>query len=330
MSIQKQNNVSATYKSNDTEEWLDTVWTRPIGYLWAKFFAKCGVHPNTVTVLSMILGAASAYFFAQGSLLYDGLHGVLMNLIGVLLLAWANFYDSADGQLARMTNQKTQLGRILDGASSDVWFIPIYSAIVIRLYSHHAYLFPVLGIVDNERNSLIFAIIMFFVALYSGFGSHARQCALADYYRQIHLFFVKGETGSELDSYTQQKRLYEDTPWKGNLLWKFFLRLYVNYTKNQEARTPRFQQLREALELKYGGLGQVPESFRKRFREGSLPLMPFTNILTFNTRAIVLYLSCLGDAPWFYFVFEIVFMGLLCHYMWHQHEQLCKDLLKEL
>jgi phosphatidylglycerophosphate synthase len=330
MSIQKQNNVSATFKSNDTEEWLDTVWTRPIGYQWAKFFAKCGVHPNTVTVFSMILGAFSAFFFAQGSIFYEGTHGLMMNIIGVLLLAWANFYDSADGQLARMTNQKTRLGRILDGASSDIWFIPIYTAIVIRVYMHHTFLFSLFGIADNERNALILAVILFLVALYSGFGCHARQCALADYYRQIHLFFLKGEAGSELDSYKQQKKLYEETPWKGNRLWKFFLKTYVNYTKNQEARTPRFQQLREALELKYGGLDKVSPEFRAEFRRGSLPLMPFTNILTFNTRAIVLYLSCLVDVPWFYFVFEIVFMGILCHFMWQRHEWLCKELLREL
>lgn len=30
----------ATYKSMDTEEWLDKVWTRPIGFLFAKFFEK--------------------------------------------------------------------------------------------------------------------------------------------------------------------------------------------------------------------------------------------------------------------------------------------------
>ena len=48
--------VAATFKSNDTEEWLDRVWTRPIGYLWACFFRRLHVHPNTVTVMSMIIG----------------------------------------------------------------------------------------------------------------------------------------------------------------------------------------------------------------------------------------------------------------------------------
>ncbi len=60
-------NIKSTFKSDDTEEWLDIVWTRPIGYQWARFFNHWGIHPNTVTILSMVLGIASAYFFTHGS-----------------------------------------------------------------------------------------------------------------------------------------------------------------------------------------------------------------------------------------------------------------------
>lgn len=54
-------------------------------------------------------------------------------LIGILLLMWANHYDSADGQLARLTGQKTQWGRMLDGFAGDIWFFTIYAAICLRL-----------------------------------------------------------------------------------------------------------------------------------------------------------------------------------------------------
>ena len=49
-----QENIQSTLKSNDTEEWLDTVWTRPIGYQWARLFNHFDIHPNTVTIMSMI------------------------------------------------------------------------------------------------------------------------------------------------------------------------------------------------------------------------------------------------------------------------------------
>ena len=182
--------VQHTYKSNDTEEWLDRVFTRPIGYLWAKFFERLGVHPNIVTVLSIVIGITSAFFFLHGSWRTEGRTGLVLNVIGILLMMWANFYDSADGQLARMTGKKTQLGRILDGAASIIIFIPVYCALVWRCYQYHSMEFQWLQIADTERNAVIYGLTLFAVCLFSGFVCHSGQCRLADYYRQIHLFFL--------------------------------------------------------------------------------------------------------------------------------------------
>lgn len=318
--------IQQTYKSNDTEEWLDVVWTRPIGYQWARFFNALNVHPNTVTIMSMVIGVASAFFFVDGSYRTEGMEGLLYNIIAVLLLAWANFYDSADGQLARMTGKKTQLGRILDGAAGDVWFFAIYHALTIRFYFHHELEFQWLGIENTERNSIIATLIFYALAWFSGIFLHARQCGLSDYYRQIHLFFLKGKEGSELDNSAQQQAIYQQTPWKGNVIYKLFLITYINYTRSQEKQTPQFQQLWKQLQQQYGSVDKVPQPFRERFRQLSLPMMKWANILTFNTRAITLYISCLIDFPWLYLLMEMtVFTGLYL-YMRHTHEQFCKKI----
>ena len=316
--------IQQTYKSNDTEEWLDVVWTRPIGYQWARFFNALNVHPNTVTIMSMVIGVASAFFFVDGSYCTEGMEGLLYNIIGVLLLAWANFYDSADGQLARMTGKKTQLGRILDGAAGDVWFFAIYHALTIRFYFHHELEFQWLEIENTERNSMVATLLFYALAWFSGIFLHARQCGLSDYYRQIHLFFLKGREGSELDNSAQQQTIYQKTPWKGNVIYKLFLITYINYTRSQEKQTPQFQQLWRQLQQQYGSVDKVPQTFRERFRELSLPMMKWANILTFNTRAITLYISCLIDFPWLYLLMEMtVFTGLYL-YMRHTHEMFCK------
>jgi phosphatidylglycerophosphate synthase len=322
--------LQQTFKSGDTEEWLDVVWTRPIGYQWARFFDALNIHPNTVTILSMIIGVASAYFFTFGSYRMAGTEGLLMNIIGVLLLAWANFYDSADGQLARMTGKKTQLGRILDGAAGDVWFFFLYHALFFRFYLHHDAEFQWLGIENNEQNTLIADCIFYAAIWISGVGFHARQCGLSDYYRQIHLFFLKGKAGSELDSSIQQKQLYKDTPWKGNIIYKLFLLTYINYTRGQEKQTPQFQRLKQALKEKYGATENIPQAFRDKFRSLSLPMMKWANILTFNTRAITFYVSCLLDLPWLYLVVELTLFTWLYLYMRFTHERFCKRLYQQL
>lgn len=92
--------------------------------------------------------------------------------------------------------------------------------------------------------------------------------------------------------------------------------------------TPQFQLFKNSIDKKYGH--SLPEDLRATFRKGSLPLMKYTNILTFNTRAIVLYISLLVGYPWIYFVFEVVVMNILFFYMRSKHEALCRNLNNQL
>ena len=58
---------AATLKSSETEDWLDLHVIRPLCYYCAKFFARFDIHPNTVTIASMFVGAGSAVFFGCAS-----------------------------------------------------------------------------------------------------------------------------------------------------------------------------------------------------------------------------------------------------------------------
>lgn len=292
--------LQATLKSADTEEWIDLLFYRPIGYRWALLFQKLGVSPNAITIASIFLGVAAGVLFYYNDL--------LLNVVGMFLLVWANMYDSADGQLARMTGQKSELGRILDGVSGDFWFISIYVALCLRLTPEWGYWIWVLAAI-------------------AGF-CHSKQAAMADYYRNIHLFFLKGKSGSELDNSAQQKENFRSLSWKGNWVKKTFLWFYTNYTHSQEQLSPAFQRFFKALREKYGETS--PQEIRTRFRMGSLPLMKYTNILSFNTRVIVLFISLLIDMPWIYFVFELTVLNILLVYMVCKHESLSKVMLSNL
>ena len=48
--------VPASYKSQDTEEFFDKIFTKPLGYLFTRFFIHIGWTPNMVTILSMFIG----------------------------------------------------------------------------------------------------------------------------------------------------------------------------------------------------------------------------------------------------------------------------------
>ncbi len=306
---------SLSIKSRDTEEKIDVYFNRPIGYLWALFFKRLGVHPNTVTIMSMVLGVAAGvcFYFSPKTTPY----WFFINLVGVLLLMWANFYDSADGQLARMTNQKTHLGRILDGTAGDVWFFVIYHALAFRMWN------------DNiPFTSVHWGWWGFLLLAFDGYICHVSQARLSDYYRNIHLFFVKGEAGSELDNSDRQKAIYDQMPWKGNHFVKGFQWIYINYTRAQEKATPQFQRLRAALKAKYGD--NIPAEFCERFRQRSFRILWCTNALVFNQRAITLYIAVLADIPWLMPLVEIVYLGSVYFYMKRYHENMCREFADEL
>ena len=302
--------LKSTFKSQDTEEWLDIHFTRPIGYLWARLFMLFDVHPNVVTILSIILGATAGVCFYFDSYFYT--------VLGILLLMWANFYDSCDGQMARLTGKKTLWGRILDGFAGDVWFFCIYAAICLRLQDDAIPFLP-----RHEWGIWIWAL-----AALAGLICHAKQCQLADYYRNIHLYFLKGKQGSELDNSRKVKADYDALTWRKDFVHKLFLFFYRRYTLSQEEMTPRFQLLKQQLDARYQE--EIPTSLRDAFRSGSLPLMKWANILTFNTRAIVLYFSLLACQPWIYFIFELTVMNVIWWYMRAKHEALCQRLMKRL
>ena len=298
--MEQKPTLESTLKSLDTEEFIDIHFYRPIGYRWALLFNKMGVSPNAVTIASIVIGVAAGICYYPTDL--------AINILGMLLLVWANSYDSADGQLARMTGKKTPLGRILDGAAGDIWFITIYAAICLRLTPQ-------------------WGIWIWVLAAITGFF-HSKQAAMADYYRNVHLLFLKGKSGSELSYSPHLKEHYREMSWRREFIYKLFETFYINYTVGQEQLTPQFQRLMNKIRTQYAG--QAPESFRVAFREKSLPLMKYTNMLSFNTRVIALFISLLIDLPCVYFLFEMTVLNAMLVYMIYTHEQFCKRFMDEL
>lgn len=304
---EKHSSYRDSLKSMDTEEHIDLAFYRPIGYAWACLAKKLGVTPNAITISSIFigLGAGVAFYFPE----------LWINVIGMVLLIWANSFDSADGQLARMTKQYSRLGRILDGLSGDFWFAAIYIAICLR---------------ENMTSDFFMAHkwVIWVMAVLTGL-CHAKQAAMADYYRQFHLYFLRGEEGSELESAYNLKRQLAQLSWSKNFWKKLTMTFYTNYTVQQEATAPAMQALRRELRKRFPDL-RIPQSFRDAFRSQSLPLMMYTNILSFNWRTIALFTALFLQMPWLYFAFELTVLNILLVYMVLRHESICRRFTAEL
>ncbi|HWV28836.1 MAG TPA: CDP-alcohol phosphatidyltransferase family protein, partial [Dyadobacter sp.] len=285
----------------DTEEKIDIWFYRPIGYQIALFCAKVGLRPNPVTIISIFFGVAAGILFYPQQL--------WINVVGMLSLMFANSLDSADGQLARMTNDKSRFGRILDGVAGDFWFIAIHIAICLRSMEEgwSAWIW-VPGVVAGV--------------------SHMIQSAMADYYRNVHLFFIKGTNGSELDNSRDLQKEYDEMSWTRQFGMKIVARLYLNYTKEQEFFSPKLQKLLAVVKQKYQN--GLPAKLITDFRAQNKPLMKYTNIVQFNTRVIFLFLWLFLDQSWIYFFFDIFVLNPILIYMIVKQEKVSSHFYKEI
>jgi phosphatidylglycerophosphate synthase len=272
--------INSTYKARDVEEWLDIVFYRPFGYLLALAAKSMKMTPNMVTFLCMMFGVIAGRLFYYHYFYYD--------VLAIFLLIFSEALDSADGQLARMTQKYSRLGRVFDGLATNFTFLSIYINLCLRMIH--------IGTSDS----------IFLLAVVCGM-SHSIQSAVADFYRNAYLMIVHDK--GEFDTFKKLNEKYQLLQWRKAFVEKLIQKLYLNYTKEQESLTKSSLILLENLKLKFGN--ELPAWFKEEYKKEMYPLLKYYNILTTNTRMIALFVAVLMNNIMIYFLFELVILNLL-------------------
>lgn len=290
--------IELSYKARDVEEFLDVYFYRPFGFLIAKISWQLGIKPNGITFLGMILGVAAGHLFYYND--------VKINIYGIVLLIVSEAFDSADGQLARLTDFRSKYGRIFDGFASNLVFLSIYIHLSLRFMA-------------NGGPAWIFLI-----AIVSGV-CHSYQSAMADYYRNGYLHFVVSVKKGEIDKHKEVVKRFHSLSWKKDFPGKFLTMFYVNYTRQQESLSKNFQKLfRRASEIFQDN---IPEDFKKKYKQYNKPLLKYYNILTTNTRMVWMFIVVLLNKPLYYFLFELTLLNLLLVWVVFRQESINKKLV---
>ncbi len=208
----------ASLKNTTIEEYVDLVIFRPLAFLFVKSIYRSDITPNQITVLSMLTGISSGVMFAVG--------GSTSMIVGGLLLALATIFDCADGQLARLKNNGTSFGRILDGVVDYIYTVAAFVGIAI----------------GGRNGSMDPGLWWLFVTLAG--GSYAVQAGLLDYYRNEFLANLKGTNGfveNELSSAKSEREKY--TTIKGHYLERLMLEVYIKYSSYQNRLKPTTKAL---------------------------------------------------------------------------------------
>ncbi len=285
----------ASLKSIETENFVDRIFYRPIGFRIARLLRNTGITPNMVTIISIFVGVSVGFMFYHTDIRY--------NIYGILLLIFANILDCVDGQLARFTGIKSAIGRILDGIAGDLWFASIYIGLALRL-SHQ------------------FGTYWFFALAVLAGLSHLMQANITDYYKTLHLYFISKEKGAEFQTLEQTKAQHKKT--KPGINKAFYL-LYSTYTLLQVKATPTLQKMLHNLHAKYGD--DIPEDIRLEFRRKSKQLMPYIDLMTFNGRTIIMFIVILSGQVWIYFLYEIIVLNIVLFIVMKKHEKMCASFL---
>lgn len=112
-------------KDPSAEELVDLAMYRPLGFLLVKVLYPFPVTPNQITFVAMVAGITGGFFFAKGDRFNFA--------VGALLYGLANILDCCDGMIARLKNNGTKTGRIIDGAVDYVTSASVYAGFAVGL-----------------------------------------------------------------------------------------------------------------------------------------------------------------------------------------------------
>jgi hypothetical protein len=125
VSVSPSESAGLAFKAYEIEELVDIYFFRRCGIVVAHGARAVRLSPNAVSVLAGLVGGAGGVMLASERLA----------LAGVGFLVLHGIFDSADGQLARITNQTSDLGRLLDGLAGYITHTAAYLGIVAGIVS---------------------------------------------------------------------------------------------------------------------------------------------------------------------------------------------------
>lgn len=116
---------NASLKDRRAEELLDLWLYRPLAFVLAQGLVRTAVTPNQITLAALLAALAAGACFAMGD--RTGL------TLGALLYVLSNILDCADGMVARIKRNGTQLGRMIDVFADSVSGALVYVGLGIGL-----------------------------------------------------------------------------------------------------------------------------------------------------------------------------------------------------
>lgn len=276
----------SSIKSPDTEEKLDLIIYRPLGYVIARGANSLKMTPIMLSLLGLAFGLQASFFFLQNNT--------------TSAFWWGSFYfilsgvlDSSDGQLARISNQSSKAGLIIDGICDSLVIIAIYAACT----------WPFI-----KAQGLIY-IFMLMLALYL----HSCQCAILDFYHREYLYFGYGKTENNTywnPSFTDSILQLQNSQSQSDKILNY---LRSTWIRKQQFLTTRTSEQRAQMQ-KYilNGSNDEKKYFMDTYKKHNLWLLPYWRLVGVNAHTIVVIIFMfLHRFDLYLILFDLIIFNLI-------------------
>ena len=300
MATKLAQSVKASRKGENLGDPIDKYILDYVSMFFSNIFIKLHIIPNVITLLSGLVGVAGGIL-----LIFDTL---ALNIVGVVLIIFSVIFDVCDGQVARLTKRYSNFGRTLDGLMDSLVYVSIYVALCFRLFSVNI---PFTNTPWGWWIVLVAAVSIYF---------HSAQSHTVDFYKNLHLYMSR--RGNELSRSADVEKEIAAT--KKHSFEAFRLKMYLSYTKTQEKESPETQKLLRKIDEVGGVTPQLSDVFLEKSRK----YVPFTNLLTFNLRTIILFVLLFlpGAAEFYFFPVSIVALEIARIVIIVKYEKFAKSL----
>lgn len=192
-------------KATEVEEVLDLVLFRPLAFGLVKLVQPTSITPNQITLISLIMGLASAACYWQGTPTYF--------MWGAVLLFLTNLFDCADGMLARVRGTSSLTGYLFDGL---VDYVTNAAVLISMLHGLHVY-----------EGRLAFILL---VGVPAGL-SYAWWCAMVDRFRNDWMDKAYGRRRDPQVELDEMRRQAQEFPPGSHKFDRLLIGIYGAYVK---------------------------------------------------------------------------------------------------
>lgn len=266
-------------RTSEIEEFTNVYLIHPISSWLVPHFIKLNITPNMVSVSGMMCGllAGISYHYYQNP---------VFALTGFILMFMWHVFDGADGQLARATQNFSEIGKVIDGICDYVTFISVYVGLALAM-------------------SVVYGTQIWYLVVFAG-ACHAIQSGAYELQRSEYDFWGKGKESADLPEIND---LIEAASRK-SMLGQIATQLHIGYIRMQYTFSGVDLTFRKSLKQILAHMPEKNSEIRALYREIYAPAVNTWSLLCANYRTFAIFIASIIGEPVYYFWFEVILLNL--------------------